>query len=40
VSARSFFGNDLAGLEEEDLVEIGMKKLEVARLRRIADQFK
>ena len=34
------FGNDLAGLEEEDLVEIGMKKLEVARLRRIADQFK
>jgi hypothetical protein len=34
------FGTDLAGLEEEDLVEIGMKKLEVARFLRVAEQFK
>ena len=32
------FGTDLAELEEDDLVEIGMKKLEVTRLLRIAQQ--
>ena len=32
------FGADLVGLEEDDLVEIGMKKLEVKRLLRIAQQ--
>jgi hypothetical protein len=32
------FGADLAELEEDDLVETGMKKLEVTRLLRIAQQ--
>ena len=32
------FVTDLVGLEEDDLVEIGMKKLEVQRLLRIAQQ--
>ena len=34
------FGTDLAGLAEDDLVEIDMKKLEIARLLRVAEQFK
>lgn len=29
------FTNDLAELEEQDLIEIGMKKLEIKRLLRL-----
>ena len=29
---------DLGGLEEQDMVEIGMKKVEITRLRRLGQQ--
>ena len=32
------FPLDLASLEEEDFVELGMKKLEVQRLRRVMQE--
>ena len=32
------FPLDLASLEEEDFVELGMKKLEVGRLQRVLQQ--
>jgi hypothetical protein len=33
------FPSDLSQLEEQDLVEIGMKKLEIARFMRLAAEF-
>jgi hypothetical protein len=31
---------DLADLEEQDMMEIGMKKIEITRLRRLVPQLK